>query len=38
MSRGIAPRRACELAIVSAVSDDTVVQNAVAGIVDVVLP
>ena len=38
MSRGIAPRRACELAIVSAVSDDAIVQNAVAGIVDVVLP
>jgi nitric oxide reductase NorQ protein len=38
MSRGIAPRRACELAIVSAVSDDATVQNAVAGIVDVVLP
>jgi len=38
MSRGIAPRRACELAIVHAVSDDETVQNAVAGIVDVVLP
>ena len=38
MSHGIAPRRACELAIVSAVSDDETVQSAVAGIVDVVLP
>ncbi|TDJ40450.1 MAG: CbbQ/NirQ/NorQ/GpvN family protein [Gammaproteobacteria bacterium] len=38
MSQGIAPRRACELAIVSAVSDDAIVQKAVAGIVDVVLP
>ncbi len=38
MSRGIAPRRACQLAIVSAVSDDETVQSAVAGIVDVVLP
>lgn len=38
MGQGIAPRRACELAIVSAVSDDAIVQKAVAGIVDVVLP
>ena len=38
MSRGIAPRRACQLDIVSAVSDDETVQSAVAGIVDVVLP
>ena len=38
MSHGIAPRRACQLAIVSAVSDDETVQSAVAGIVDVVLP
>ena len=36
--RGIAPRRAADLAIVQAVSDDAAVQQAVAGIVDVVLP
>ena len=35
---GIAPRRAAEAAIVSAISDDTNVQQAVADIVDVVLP
>ena len=35
---GIAPRRAAEAAIVSAISDDANVQQAVADIVDVVLP
>ena len=38
MERGIDPRRAAEIAIVQAVSDDTNVQEAVAGIVDVVWP
>ena len=38
MERGIDPRRACEIAIVQAVSDDANVQQAVAGIVDVVWP
>ncbi len=38
MERGIGPRRACEIAIVQAVSDDANVQEAVAGIVDVVWP
>ena len=35
---GIAPRRAAEAAVVSAISDDANVQQAVADIVDVVLP
>jgi nitric oxide reductase NorQ protein len=35
---GITPRRAAEAAIVSAISDDSSVQQAVADIVDVVLP
>ena len=35
---GIDPRRACETAIVQAVSDDATVQTAVADIIDVVLP
>lgn len=34
----IAPRRAAEVAIISAISDDATVQQAVADIVDVVLP
>ena len=38
IERGIAPRRAADLAIVQAVSDDASVQEAVAGIVDVVWP
>ena len=38
IERGIAPRRAADLAIVQAVSDDATVQEAVAGIVDVVWP
>ena len=38
MERGIDPRRAAEIAIVQAVSDDANVQEAVAGIVDVVWP
>ena len=37
-TQGIAPRRAADIAIVQAVSDDANVQRAVAGIVDVVLP
>ncbi len=36
--RGIDPRRACEIGIVHAVSDDATVQQAVADVVDVVLP
>jgi nitric oxide reductase NorQ protein len=38
IQRGIDPRRACEIAIVHAVSDDAIVQQAVADVVDVVLP
>ena len=38
MEGGIEPRRAAEIAIVQAVSDDANVQEAVAGIVDVVWP
>ena len=38
IQRGIEPRRAAEIAIVEAVSDDAHVQEAVAGIVDVVWP
>ena len=38
IEHGIAPRRAAEIAIVQAVSDDANVQEAVAGIVDVVWP
>ena len=38
IEHGIAPRRAADLAIVQAVSDDATVQEAVAGIVDVVWP
>jgi len=36
--RGITPRRAAEIAVVQAVSDDATVQQAVADIVDTVLP
>ena len=36
--RGIEPRRACDVAIARAVSDDVEVQRAVAEIVDVLLP
>lgn len=36
--RGIAPRRAAEIAVVHAVSDDATVQEAIADIVDAVLP
>jgi nitric oxide reductase NorQ protein len=36
--RGIDPRRACEIGIVHAVSDEATVQQAVADVVDVVLP
>ncbi|AMM24447.1 CbbQ/NirQ/NorQ/GpvN family protein [Variovorax sp. PAMC 28711] len=35
---GIAPRRACDIAITRAISDDSEVQQAVADIVDVLLP
>jgi len=38
MQQGIAPRRACEAALVHAVSDDGDMQQAVADIVDVVFP
>jgi nitric oxide reductase NorQ protein len=38
IQRGIDPRRACEIGIVHAVSDDAIVQQAVADVVDVVLP
>ncbi len=38
IEHGIRPRRAAELAVVQAVSDDANVQEAVAGIVDVVWP
>jgi nitric oxide reductase NorQ protein len=38
ISRGIDARRACGIALVNAVSDDANVQQAVADIVDVVLP
>lgn len=38
IGRGIAPRRAADLAIIQAVSDDASVQEAVAGIVDIVWP
>ena len=37
-TRGVEPRRACDVAIVRAISDDPDVQQAVADIVDVVLP
>jgi nitric oxide reductase NorQ protein len=35
---GIAPRRACDVALVAALSDDPQVQQAIADVVDVVLP
>ena len=35
---GITPRRACDVALISAVSDDQEVQRAIASIVDVYLP
>ncbi len=38
VSRGVAPRRAAQMAIVNAVSDDSTVQEAIADIVDVILP
>jgi len=38
VKRGVAARRAAEIAIVSAVSDDAIVQQAIADIIDVVLP
>lgn len=38
IGRGISPRRAAEIAVVHAVSDDATVQQAIADIVDTVLP
>jgi nitric oxide reductase NorQ protein len=38
IGRGVAPRRAAEISIVNAVSDDHTVQEAIADIVDVILP
>ncbi len=38
MAAGISPRRAADVAIITAVSDDAIVQQAVADIVDVILP
>ena len=38
ISRGIEPRRAADIAIVGAVSDDATVQEAIADITDAVLP
>ncbi|MEQ8858521.1 MAG: CbbQ/NirQ/NorQ/GpvN family protein [Pseudomonadales bacterium] len=38
IGRGISPRRAAEIAVVHAVSDDATVQAAIADIVDTVLP
>ena len=38
VARGIAPRRACDVAIISAITDDRDVQRAVTDIVDVLLP
>jgi nitric oxide reductase NorQ protein len=38
MQQGIAPRRAAEIGIIGAVSDDNSVQQAIADIVDVILP
>jgi nitric oxide reductase NorQ protein len=38
INKGIEPRRATEIAIVAAVSDDRIVQQAIADIVDTVLP
>jgi hypothetical protein len=38
IKRGIEPRRASEIAVVQAVSDDAAVQQAVADIVDVIWP
>lgn len=38
VKRGVTARRAAEIAIVSAVSDDATVQQAIADIIDVVLP
>jgi nitric oxide reductase NorQ protein len=37
-ARGIEPRRACEVAIARAVTDDAEVQQAIGAIVDVILP
>lgn len=38
MARGIAPRRACDIAIVNAIADDNDMQQAIAAMVDVLLP
>jgi len=37
-ARGIEPRRAAEIAIINAVSDDAVVQTAIRDIADALLP
>jgi nitric oxide reductase NorQ protein len=36
--RGVAARRAADISIISAVSDDATVQSAIADIVDMILP
>ena len=38
VGKGVEPRRAADIAIVNAVSDDPTVQQAIADIVDIVLP
>jgi nitric oxide reductase NorQ protein len=38
IGHGIAPRRACEAALVQSISDEADLQQAVADIVDVVFP
>jgi nitric oxide reductase NorQ protein len=38
IQRGVSPRRAAEIGIIGAVSDDQTVQQAIADIVDVILP
>jgi len=38
VAQGVAPRRACEVALVATLSDDAQVQQAIADVVDLVLP
>jgi hypothetical protein len=38
MMQGVAPRRACEAALVQAISDDADMQTAVTDIVDIIFP
>jgi nitric oxide reductase NorQ protein len=38
VAQGIEPKRACEVAVTQAVSDDVEVQRAIAAIIDVILP